>query len=233
MDNQKNNKSIIALLVVIIIILLALVVLFATGTITFKFGDVNDNSKQNADDNNQINKDDINNYDAEAIAKEKMPVAISFVNQEKIASVYCGSFKDDDMIFVDTDVEYAKITMDASKKFTTLEQLKEHLKNNLSEELINTYFKTEENSYLERDGKLYCQRAHKGFEWLIVGDEDKINENNPITYTISNKQQNSFNVTIEAKYGLLGSAERDQLVVINSTITKVNDNWLVSKYEQQ
>lgn len=234
MENQKNNKRVIALLIVIIVILSVLCVLFATGTISFKSNDVYNNEKnQTVNDNNQTNQDDINNYDAEAIAKEKMPVAISLINQEKNTSVYCGTFEDDDMIVIDTNVEYVKITMDASKKFTTLEQLKDHLKKNLSEELINKHLKTEENSYLERDGKLYCQRAHKGFEWLFIADEDKINENNPITYTISNQQQNSFDVTIEARYGLLGSTERNQLVMINSTITKINNTWLVTKYEQK
>ena len=43
MDNQKNNKGVIALLIVISVILSALCVLFATGTISFNSNDVDNN----------------------------------------------------------------------------------------------------------------------------------------------------------------------------------------------
>lgn len=46
MENQKNNKRVIALLVVIIIILASLCVLFATGTISFKSNDNKDTNNQ-------------------------------------------------------------------------------------------------------------------------------------------------------------------------------------------
>ena len=229
MNNQKNSKIIIILLNTIIVILSILCILFATETIVLK---------SNNTDNNEINQNIINNnqdynyYDAESIAKEKMPIAISFINQEKNASVYCGAFNNtNDVILID-DVNYSKIAMESSKKFTTLEQLKEHLNKNLSTELINKYFKNEENSYLEKDGKLYCQRDAKGFDWLVIHDEDKINDNNTIKYIISNKQSNSFDLKIEVEYEIFGSSER-KLITINSTITKVDDNWLVSKYTQE
>lgn len=229
MESQNNNKGIIVLLVVIIVILAVLCVLFATRTISLKSNTTENNQQTNTNDSQQTNDND---YEAEAIAKEKMPVAISLANQEHKAITYCGGFKDNDMIVVDTDVDYVKITMDASSKFNNLNDLKKHLKENISEELINKYFKTKENSYLEKDGKLYCQSSHKDIEWISVGNEDRINIDNPIEYTISDKKDNSFNVKVEAKYGLLGSYERNQTVTINSTITKINDNWLVTKYEQ-
>ena len=56
MENQKNNKGVIALLIVIIIILSALCVLFATGTISFNSNKVNDNDvNENINDNNNAN----------------------------------------------------------------------------------------------------------------------------------------------------------------------------------
>ena len=45
MENQKNNKGVIALLIVIIVILSTLCVLFAPGTISFNSNKVNDNEK--------------------------------------------------------------------------------------------------------------------------------------------------------------------------------------------
>lgn len=54
MENQKNNKGVIALLIVIIVILSALCVLFATGTITLKSNDV-DNNETNTNNNDIYN----------------------------------------------------------------------------------------------------------------------------------------------------------------------------------
>ncbi|MBQ2872889.1 MAG: hypothetical protein IJE89_02700 [Bacilli bacterium] len=58
MENQKNNKGVIALLIVIIVILSVLCVLFATGTITLKSNDVdNSGTNENINDNNQTNEE--------------------------------------------------------------------------------------------------------------------------------------------------------------------------------
>ena len=190
----------------------------------------NENTKKN-NVNSQIDTSNYE-YNAEVIAKEKIPIAISFANQEHSGYAYSGGFDWNDYITVDTDKDYLKISMYASSKFNTLNSLKEHLKNSLSEELINKYFKTEKNNYLEKDGKLYCADGKPDAEGLLTVDEDAINEKNSIKYTISNKKSNSFDVKVEAKYGLMGSYERDQLVTINATITKIDNNWKVTKYVQ-
>ena len=62
MENQKNNKGVIALLIVIIVILSALCVLFATGTISFKPNDVDNNkTNENINDDNKVEGNDENN----------------------------------------------------------------------------------------------------------------------------------------------------------------------------
>ena len=62
MENSKNNKGVIALLIVIIVILSALCVLFATGTISFKSNDVDNNkTNQNVTDNNNVETNDDEN----------------------------------------------------------------------------------------------------------------------------------------------------------------------------
>ena len=53
MENQNNNKGVIALLIVIIVILTALCILFATGTISFNNNSSSNN--QQANENNQTN----------------------------------------------------------------------------------------------------------------------------------------------------------------------------------
>ena len=58
MEQKNNNKGVIALLVVIIVILLALVVLFATGTISFKSNETGNN--QTSEDTNNYTNDTTN-----------------------------------------------------------------------------------------------------------------------------------------------------------------------------
>ena len=71
MENQKNNKGEIALLIVIIVILSALCILFATGTISLKPNDV---------DNNELNQDtNENNKTARALYKKLGYKEISIV----------------------------------------------------------------------------------------------------------------------------------------------------------
>jgi len=62
MENQKNNKGVIALLIIIIIILSVLCILFATGTITFKSNNIdNKENNENITDNNNQNQEIQNN----------------------------------------------------------------------------------------------------------------------------------------------------------------------------
>lgn len=58
MENQKNNKGVIALLVVIIVILSALCILFATGTINLKSNAANNNNQVSEPTGNELGKYD-------------------------------------------------------------------------------------------------------------------------------------------------------------------------------
>ena len=62
MENQNNNKGVIALLIVIIIILAVLCVLFATGTIGFKSNEVTNNANNNTSNETTNNNQQNNNY---------------------------------------------------------------------------------------------------------------------------------------------------------------------------
>ena len=64
MENQKNNKGVIALLIVIIIILSALCILFATDTISFNSNGVNDNAaNEDINTNEDIDANDQSNVE--------------------------------------------------------------------------------------------------------------------------------------------------------------------------
>lgn len=59
MENQKNNKGVIALLIVIIVILSVLCILFATGTISFNSNKANDNDiNENINNDNNVENND-------------------------------------------------------------------------------------------------------------------------------------------------------------------------------
>ena len=68
MENQKNNRGVIALLIVIIVILSALCILLATETISFKSNDV-DNNEINQDVNENNNKNDLENNNRKYLLK--------------------------------------------------------------------------------------------------------------------------------------------------------------------
>ena len=69
MENQKNNKGVIALLIVIIVILSALCILFATGTISFNSNKETDNViNENVNDNYQSD----NNKNVDVTKKFKL-----------------------------------------------------------------------------------------------------------------------------------------------------------------
>mgnify|MGYP006916050831 CR=1 FL=1 len=59
MEQERNNKAVIALLVVIIVILAVLCILFATNTISFKSNSVDNNNQSNGNvtDNNNTTED--------------------------------------------------------------------------------------------------------------------------------------------------------------------------------
>lgn len=64
MEQEKNNKGVIALLIVIIVILLTLVILLATGTISFKSANTTDDTTTNNTNSNtttEINGLKVNN----------------------------------------------------------------------------------------------------------------------------------------------------------------------------
>lgn len=71
MVEKQNNKGIIILLVIIVIIISVLCVLFATGTISLKNIEINDNQNIH-ENNNETNTDNDNNISNDDITEEKL-----------------------------------------------------------------------------------------------------------------------------------------------------------------
>ena len=95
MEQEKNNKGVIALLVVIIVILLTLVVLLATGTINFK----NNESNSDVTGNNQVadtvndtsDSIDMKNFVGEYTGKDpwddNLTIKINSINNDTISLI--------------------------------------------------------------------------------------------------------------------------------------------------
>lgn len=225
MEKNKSNKGVIILLVVIIVILSVLCVLFATQTITLNTKLANDN-KQTSEEINDEKTPVINQINYEEIAKEKVPTIISFANQQRGFYKYCGDFADSNNVITKEILSYY-----LSTKFSTLTELKNYLNNRISVELFNKYF-LGENYYVEQDNKLYCQVDAKGTEFIELKNESSINSfGEGGKYTISNQNENTFDVTFEANYTAMGDDIANDVFIAKATFTKINDNWIITKYE--
>ena len=90
MEQEKNNKGIIALLVVIIVILLALVILLATGTVSFKSNATNNSNNQSnggITENNNIVDDNANNNNDNQKSQDNNVSESDYIRQTSVVLV--------------------------------------------------------------------------------------------------------------------------------------------------
>lgn len=215
-----GNALIIVLLLVIIFILLVLCILFATDKITFNFSDSNNTAEELEDDNdNQVDEPE----EDETITEKE---AISILNDaaNKIGTIsngylYCGEnmvYDDVDAIFDENNIS----THTASKDFTSLNELKEDLRNYVSDEIISKYI--DDTLYVEKNQKLYCRTYHRG---AII--YDKANSSYNID-SITNDKIIASGVLSTISEG--GDSSKNNVSI---EMTKVNDNWITTKYDVQ
>lgn len=212
MENQTNNKGIITLLIAIIIILSGLCVLFATDTISFKSNEIDNND--NSDNNSKL----LSNKEAVVEGKRLYDKATEIYETWYLIP-YCGvvrnkAYEDQNKIEKLGDGSYGNGSYYKSN-FTSLDDLKNHLKQWLSEDIINekvvksyewngeTHYKYVEDlsllskkdghygyvDYVLKDNTLYC-RLDIGKGWLTLYQNKydiKVDkiEENKITYTIT------------------------------------------------
>lgn len=102
MKNQKNNNGIIALFSVIIVILSILCILFATGIISFKSNNINNNeSNKNINDNNVGNITNNNN--------------LKYANQTFASTVFANSEKGNEKT-IDIKIDNGNIIFKSDNK---------------------------------------------------------------------------------------------------------------------
>ena len=228
MGKRKKRKSNVGtIIMIIVIVLLSLFVyLLATKRIDFNNkndGLVEDNTNiDNNKNNNDKNDKTISKEEAITISKEKMPVMISLANQKRGLYGYCGEFDEDaDFLTIGND------TYDLSSEFKSVSEVKKHLEENISSELINEYF--DNNKYQEKDGKLYCMVAHKGVDLAYLRNENMINNDNT-KYDVLSLGNDSFDVEVVISYYSVGDNTPSNLLTISSKIEKIDGKYVVTKY---
>lgn len=218
MENQRNNKGVIALLIVIIIMLTAFCILLATGTISFKSNDVdtnkpNDNITDNNESNNNENNPQTSNIKVDDI-KTIFKVAYDYYELPK---VYCGKADHTIVKIYGTD-RYA------STEFSTYEEMLNSLKKYMSVEVISgktPWAATTKEYYLEQDGKLYCEETYKGYMY------GRGNVEVEITSQTENK------VTCVATMELTDPSENKTYDKVNLVLESKDDNWIITSYAKQ
>lgn len=229
MGTRKKGKSNVGTIIMIIVIVLLSLFVYLLATKKIDFSNKNDDLVEDNTniDNNKNNDDDkknktISKEEAIAISKEKMPIMISLANQKRGLYGYCGEFDEDaDFLTIDSD------TYDLSSKFKSVSEVKKHLEESISSELINEYF--DNNKYHEKDGKLYCMVAHKGVDLAYLRNENMINNDNT-KYDVLNLGNDSFDVEVVISYYSVGDNTPSNLLTISSRIEKIDGKYIVTKY---
>lgn len=228
MGKDKNIKATIIFLVILVIILLVLCILFATDTIRFKSNNI-DNSVDESIINNDTNSDNDNNVgnndnvDMSKHVELDEGLKINLKNVFKFVydyydsgNGYCGGYSLEDKI---ENVEGANYYT-ASNEYNSFDEMIKHLKEYMTEYVIYGKYSMSSDSYIEKDGKLYCPDYGKGGN--IYHLDDVI-----IKYSIPYKSVIYTN--IETKLSGYGDSINQ---LYDVTFEKKNDKWVISSYEK-
>lgn len=229
MENQNNNKGVIALLVAIIVILAVLCVLFATGTINL----TNNSSSNNQQTNNNETIKEMTEAEATTTIKNVFNNSTVQYLVNHISVTYC-KIETTSISEKELGLDYQWNGYHKCTDFNSYEQLTNYFKQYVTEDYFNslllkeTYLKqkntlangTEMYNYYEKDGNLYAASTGKG---------SNVNKykflDNETVYKIDSFDNNQ----ITAKWENVSGNKYSELEKM--TITNDNGNWKVSSYE--
>lgn len=177
------------------------------------------------DNNNDVSIDILNSSDVDDAIKIVRGVTKKYLDYEYSLGIYCGEF-DRDSYFTTGSSETRDFRQySASKQFNNLFELKEYYKSIMVGELIPKYITeavVDGVSFIERDGKLYCQLSGKGCG-LQYNEDDSY-------YMIDSISENiivSSVIIVSNECGGLQSQSRGNVTLVKDD----SGNWLMSKYD--
>lgn len=222
MKNDRNKNIIIVLLVVIIIILITLVVLFANGTISFNSKKAN--NTQAGTNTTEKNDTILTESEAGSIGKKLYDKATEIYSVWQLRP-YCGynllsEYEYSNLKVEDLGDEYDRYYQ---TDFTSLEDLKNYLKQYLSKEIVE---KTVEESY-QRNGETYYNYvtdlsllSSKDNHYSIV---DYVLKNNKL-YCRLTTHKGWLNDTYLEEYSLKPTTIEENKIVFTVTSTYISEN---------
>lgn len=213
---NKVNKGLIGIVVILSVLVLGL----GSYVIYDKvLKEDNINNIQNESSNN-LNEDIVLLSEQEAldIVKEKTKKYFEYYHN---LGPYCGKIDGDDYISFGSYETQDFRDYNASITYKNIKEMKEYYASFMIEDLFPSYIENGV-SYIEQDGKLYCQLSHKGCG-------DMYNEDASY-YVIDNIAED----TIVSKVILASDTCGDVQNIREGKVTLVKDsldNWLVSQYD--
>ena len=159
MENQKNNKGVVAVLIVIIVLLSALCILFATGTINFKSNDIieDGNNQQNENVNVDNNEQDLLN--SNIIVTQNGKVISNEIPSDLVGKYINKNSNDSYIQLTNGNVEVSEPTGGGATRVFKNEQVKLYINylntNENSEQYVTVEFYIENNGYNQKTTYTY------------------------------------------------------------------------------
>lgn len=179
-----------------------------------------DNQDVNINDMNQSNKE--NTFDEDEMLKIVMDVTKKYFEYINSLGPYCGELDWDDYISFGSYETKDFRDYNASKKFNSINEIKEYYKSFMVEDLFPKYLNNGV-SYIEQNGKLYCQLSHKGCGNTYNEEESY--------YVIKSVTESTIVSSVNLASQTCGSGEIYDRWEGNVTIIKNSEgNWIISKY---
>lgn len=204
MYNKKSNTGKIILIVVLVMLILfggSLLLLSSMGYV--RFGKESNHEEITKDDNTCLLSED----SALSIVRDKVPRYLEYYYS---FGVYCGELDKEDYISFGSYENNDFRDYYASVKFNSIDELKKYYSSFMIDDLFSNRI-NDENSYIEQNGKLYCELYHNDFD-ATYDDESFI-----INSIDENKIVSEF---------LPGSFDPITIVITKNSM----GNWLVSDY---
>ena len=215
---KKNNKVLVITIVILSILVVGLGWYIIYEKVNYESSEKNNNCiNDNTVDNDKTDKniDTSDHVELEDSVKDELKEVFKFVyDYYNSVGSYCGTISLDDEIEPQPNDIY-----NASTQYSSFNEMINHLKKYMTDNVIYGVNYMSADSYIEKDGKLYCPNFNKGgFEYEL---DSTIKYSKPYDEVIYTK--------IEAKVTYDNYYETE---LYNVTFEQKNNSWVISSYEK-
>ena len=174
----------------------------------------NQNINNNENNEQEINKTYVEGNDYEKLVKELQEKVKFTYEYYDWGNAYCGERGDG---YIEGD-ENNPNGYYLSKQYKSYQEMINHLKTYMTEEVITSRFAKED--YVEKDGKLYCADFGKG---------GNLYQPEHFNIQINKISENNVKAQVVVELNYMDYYDYDNY---NVEFTRLNDNWIISLYEK-